>query len=60
MPKRSTVKAICILRRLIERFREKKKDLHMAFINLGKKTNNEIPGELIWHVLEKKHVHNGM
>lgn len=31
-----TMEVIYILKRLIERFREKKRVLHMVFINLGK------------------------
>ena len=34
MPGRSTMEAIYLLRRLMERYREKKKYLHMIFIDL--------------------------
>lgn len=48
--------AIYILRRVIERFREKKGDLYLIFINF-EKAYNKIPREVIWRVLDKKHVH---
>jgi hypothetical protein len=34
MPGRSTMKTIFLIRQLMERCREQKKDLHMIFINL--------------------------
>ena len=34
MPGKSTVEEIYLLRILVEKYREKKKDLHMVFINL--------------------------
>ena len=36
MPGRSTMEAIYLLRSVIEKYREKKKDLHMVFIDFEK------------------------
>lgn len=52
---RSTMGAIYILRRLIGRFREKKKDLLMVYLDI-KKAYDRIPKEVIWHILDKKSV----
>ena len=52
---RSTMKAILILRRLIESFRVAKKDLHMVFINL-EKAYDTVPRDVLWWALKKKAV----
>nr|GEU56072.1 integrator complex subunit 11 [Tanacetum cinerariifolium] len=53
MPGRSTTEAIHLLRSLLEKYRERQKDLHMAFLDL-EKAYDSVPRELVWKTLLDK------
>ena len=55
---RSTMEAIYFLRRVIEKYREKNRDIHMVFIDL-EKSYDRVFRDIIWWVLEMKWVTKG-
>jgi hypothetical protein len=55
MPERSTMEAIFLIRQLIERCREQKKDMHMIFISL-EKGYDKVHRNVMWWALQKHKV----
>ncbi|GJS62496.1 retrovirus-related pol polyprotein LINE-1 [Tanacetum coccineum] len=53
MPGRSSIEAIHLIRSLMEKYRERQRDLHLAFLDL-EKAYDSVPRELIWKTLVDK------
>ena len=55
MPGKSTMDPIFVLRQLMEKYRRKRKKMHIVFVDL-EKAYDKVQREVIWEVLEKKSV----
>jgi hypothetical protein len=55
MPERSTMGAIFLIRQLMEKYMEQKKDLHMVFIDL-EKVYDKVTRNIMWQALQKHNI----
>jgi hypothetical protein len=55
MPERSTMEVIFLIRQLMERYREQKKDIYMVFIDL-EKVYDKVTRNIMWWALQKHKV----
>jgi hypothetical protein len=55
MPRRSTMEEIFLIRQLMERYREQKKDMRMIFFYL-EKAYDKVPRNVMWWALQKHKV----
>lgn len=53
MYERSTIKAIYLLRQVMEQYQMAQQDLHLIFIDLDK-AYVRVPREILWKALDKK------
>ena len=54
----STTEPIVALRILQEKYQERKKDIHMVFVDI-EKAYDHVSRDLIWWALRKNNIHNG-
>ena len=59
MPGKSTREPMFIVRQMMEKFRAKKKSLHMVFVDL-EKAYDRVSRKVLWDVLEKREVTGGL
>jgi hypothetical protein len=51
MPRRSTIEAIFLIRQLMEKYKEQKKNMRMIFLDL--EDYDKVPRNVMWWALQK-------